>query len=80
MLAELLKVLEDMSYFTLYPSSSLRMMIGDATTDSDRIRIILRDRDVQEYLFPDFKEKGGEIISPREHYILLRKRGVIPGR
>ena len=80
LLAELLQVLEDMSYFTIYPSSHLREAIRDATSDSDRIRNILRDKDVQEYIFPDFKAKGGEILDPKRHYITLRKRGIIPER
>ena len=72
-------MLDDMNYFTLYPSSRLRETIINASTDTDRISAILRDRDVQEYLFPDFREKGGEFLHPKEHYIALRKKGIIPG-
>jgi hypothetical protein len=80
LLRELLKALDDMSYFALYPSSQLRTVLSDASTDGDRIRAILRDRDVQEYLFPDFKEKQGKILDPRAHYISLRRKGIIVGR
>ena len=80
LIRELLQVLDDMNYFTVYPTSRLRETIQRASTDSDRIRAILRDRDVQEYLFPDFKEKRGEFPDPRQHYIALCKKGVITGR
>lgn len=80
LMRELLKVLDDMSYATVYPSSRLLETIRRASTDTDRIRAILRDRDVQEYLFPDFKEKNGEFNDPRGHYIALRKKGIIPER
>ena len=80
LMKELSQVLEDMSYFSIYPSSTLRERLRDTATDGDRIRMILRDHDVQEYLFPDFKAKGGVIVDPRRHYITLRKKGVIPER
>lgn len=76
-LAELLRVLEDMAYFDLYPSSRLKSAISMATSDGDRIRLILRDSAVQEYLFPDYKT--AVIHDPRAHYVALRKSGTIPG-
>ncbi len=76
--AELQRVLEDMDYFALYPSSRLKSAISLATTDGDRIRLILRDPAVQEYLFPDYKT--AVIHDPRAHYVALRKNGTIPAR
>lgn len=77
---ELLQVLEDMNYYDIYPSSSLKLRLSDASTDGDRIRSILRDTAVQEFLFPDWKEKKDKIFDPISYYVQLRKSGIIHPR
>ncbi len=77
---ELMKVLGEMDYFAIYPSSTLRVRLNDATTDGDRIRVILRDQDVQEYLFPDWSRFKESVQNPVEHYIQLRRNGTIAPR
>ncbi len=78
LIKELLQILDYMAYYTIYPSSRLKSAISLATTDGDKIRLILRDPAVQEYLFPDYKT--AVIHDPRAHYIKLRKNGTIPSR
>lgn len=68
-LAELLKVLEDMDYFRIYPSrQKLKVYLGQASSDGDKIRTILRDEYVQRELFPDW-----EIVTdPMQRYLQVR--------
>jgi hypothetical protein len=77
---ELMQVLADMDYFAIHPSSQLRTLLRDASTDGDRIRTILRDQDVQEYIFPDWKTFKDSPYNPVDHYVRLRKNGTIPPR
>ncbi|MDN5275444.1 MAG: hypothetical protein JWN33_93 [Candidatus Saccharibacteria bacterium] len=79
---ELRQVLEDMDYFSVYPASGKRIgnALSDATTDGDRIRIILRDDAVQEYLFPDWRTVRSKIFDPIDYYVTLRRNGTIPPR
>ena len=80
LIKELLQVLEDMDYAHLYRSSDLLMRLRDSSTDGDRIRLILRDPDVQEYLFPNWRDIKDTIHDARAYYIQLRKNGTIAGR
>ena len=80
LMKELLAVLKDMDYFEVYQSSRLQSQLSEATTDGDRIRLILRDSDVQEYIFPDWRELRASFKNPIDHYIQLRKNGTIPPR
>lgn len=77
---ELQLVLAEMDYFAIHPSTNLHIWLADATTDGDRIRMILRDQDVQEYLFPDWTRFKESVQNPIEHYIHLRKQGIIAPR
>lgn len=75
-----MQVLDEMDYFHIYPSSDLKTRLRDSSTDGDRIRAILRDGAVQEYLFPDWRHEKSHIHDPIAHYVRLRKNGTIHPR
>lgn len=80
LLKELLHYLEAMNYVHLYPSSTLFQRVKDASTDGDKIRIILRDPEVQEYIFPNWRSVKQTIQDPIDYYIELRRLGDIQPR
>jgi len=80
LLKELMTVLGDMDYFAIHPSSRLRKYLRQASTQGDQIRLILRDPDVQEYVFPDWATVKQTVHDPISYYVDLRRSGVIPPR
>jgi len=77
---ELLQTLRDMDYFNIYPSSDMRSFLSRGISDTDKIRRILSDTDVQEYLFPNYRELRGTVFDPVDLYIEQRRDGTIPTR
>ncbi len=74
-LAELMQVLEDMDYFNIYPTrKSLRQYLKRSVSDSDKIRVILRDEYVQQYLYPDLPMVQDKINHDPVHYYLEFKQ------
>jgi len=71
-LSHLLKALDDMDFFALYPSRrSLQTYLKNAVSDSDKIRAILKDDIVQREIFPDATLSGKEVDDPIKAYRTL---------
>jgi hypothetical protein len=73
LLSELLKALENMDFFNLYPSKSdLRRYLAEGVSDTDKIRVILREELVQRELFPNWQRNKDKLDDPVAAYKDLR--------
>lgn len=74
LLKELLKALDDMDYFNIYPShTELRRYIQEGVSDTDKIRKILSDEFVQREVFPNWQRNKSELTDPVLAYKDLRE-------
>ena len=72
-LGELRVLLKEMDLFTLYPSKTeLRRYIDEGVSDTDKIRLILRDEVVQREIFPNWYENKDKLSDPVQAYKDLR--------
>lgn len=73
LIQELTAFLEDTRFFDMYPSrQTLKSFLADSTSNSDKIRAILRDEFVQRELFPDYETWKETVVDPVDHYLAVR--------
>ena len=73
LLGELLTILKNMDFFSLYPSRrELQSYIHEGVSDTDKIRRILRDEYVQREVFPNWQKNKDKLDDPVQAYKELR--------
>lgn len=74
-IAELEKFLNDMDFFTIYPSrASLQSYLRNAVSDGDKIRAVLRDEYVQRELFSELSSSQLPVDDPLRYYLKMRRQ------